>query len=168
MNLGPLRLKLFAGAGSATVVGASALLVAAQPHPPGAPLRPPVTQPSPSAAGTAQPALVIPPSCGQVRLGGRNPSTGAVGGGHSVALSAAAQQALAALSQATSKAQQRRILRGLSASDRQAVTAYLHTQAEATASCAALPVQGASSGGDITPSVGSGGAVTPTIITYVS
>jgi hypothetical protein len=163
MRVGQGGLRVLAGAGTVAVVGASTLLVSREPRPAAAPLHPPVATPP-------APALVIPASCGQVTLGGRNPATGAVGAGSPAVLSPAAQQALAELSQATTKAAQRQVLLGLSAADRQAVVAYLRLHASAGPTGMGCETSGAgvAPSGSVAPQVTDGGPVVPVISTYVS
>jgi hypothetical protein len=167
MTAGPARLRMAAGAGTALVVGASAWLVAGEPKPAAAPLRPRVAL---AATAPSTAPLTIPASCGQVSLGGRSASTGVISGTSPASLSMAAQQALGELASATSKAAQRQILGGLSASDRQAVTAYLRSRAGSGGGGAGCPspTAGAAAGSEISPSVGTGGPITPVVNTYVS
>jgi hypothetical protein len=147
VTLSTRALKLVSGAGAVAVCGASSVLVALDPKPSTAPLRPPVAQATSGASG-----LLIPQSCGNDAT--LDPS-----------LLAVAQQ----LRAATTAAARRVILASLTSSERLEVEAYvrsLRRQPTApTGSCG-----DASSGhGTIAPSVIDAPPSTqPLINTYVS
>jgi hypothetical protein len=142
--LSTLSLKLLSGVGAVAVCGVSGLLVAADPKPLTAPLRPPVNG-SPSSTAS----LHVPPSCGSGTLA---PS-----------LLPIVQQ----LRQATTASARRTILAALRPTQRLEIEAYLRPTGRsaigASTSCANV-------GGDsIAPSVVEAPASTqPLINTYVS
>jgi hypothetical protein len=138
-------LKVLSGVGAVAVCGVSGLLVAADPRPASAPLRPPVNGSSSSTA-----SLDIPPSCGSASL---DPS-----------LLPIVQQ----LRQATTASARRTVLAALSPTQRLEIQAYLRatgrTSTGATTSC-----DNPSAGDSIAPSVVEAPASTqPLINTYVS
>jgi hypothetical protein len=146
MVLGTRSLKVLSGVGAAAVCGVSGLLVATDPKPVTAPLRPPVTGSSSSTA-----SLVIPPSCGATAT--LDPS-----------LLPIVQQ----LHQATTASARRSILAALSATQRLEIEAYMRAIARsptgANASCNTT-----GTGGSIAPSiVEAPGSTQPLINTYVS
>jgi hypothetical protein len=139
-------LKVASGIGAVAVCGVSGLLVATDPKPATAPLRPPVNDVSSNAA-----ALVIPTTCG---------TTGT--------LDPALQSVVQQLSQATTAAARRTALAPLTASQRLKVEAYLQSlhrsSAGATPTCDSTGTPGV-----IAPSVVEAPASTqPLINTYVS
>jgi hypothetical protein len=139
-------LKLASGIGAVAVCGVSGLLVATDPKPGTAPLRPPVSGASPNAA-----ALLIPPTCN---------TSGAL----DPALLTVVQQ----LHQATTASARRTILASLSASQRLEVEAYLQSLRR-SATGTTTPCDGTGTSDPIAPSVIEAPASTqPLINTYVS
>jgi hypothetical protein len=146
--LGTRALKALSGVGAVAVCGVSGLLVATDPKPVAAPLRPPV-----SGAAPASTALSIPPSC----AGALDP-----------ALLAVVRQ----LQAATDPATRRSILAPLSATQRLEVEAHVRSSRR-TAAGTDAPCPGTGSGAaptqSIAPSVVASPASTqPLINTYVS
>ena len=135
-------LKVAAGIGTAAVCAASAALVAGDPKPASAPLKPP-TGAAPSAPPTS--ALSIPSSCVPR---------------HGPTLSAAEVQVVTQLAQAKTAAARRTILQSLPADERQQVTAFVAAR-RAQNLCR-------SSGAQVNPSVGSSPDIAPVTNTYVS
>ncbi|HEY6783058.1 MAG TPA: hypothetical protein VI296_07465 [Candidatus Dormibacteraeota bacterium] len=83
MTLSTRALKAFSGMGAVALCGVSGVLVATDPKPAAAPLRPPVSGSSSSAS-----ALVIPPSCfGSGVATGGGAGSGATATGGSIASS---------------------------------------------------------------------------------
>ncbi|HVC42347.1 MAG TPA: hypothetical protein VND54_10255 [Candidatus Saccharimonadales bacterium] len=157
MTVGTRALKAFSGVGAVVVCGVSGLLVAIDPKPAGAPLRPPVSGSSSIAA-----ALVIPPSCGGV---------GAATSGSAATLDPSLIPAVRQFAQATTASERRAIIASLSASQRLEVEAYvraLRRNAQgATGRCDGSGA--ATGGGSIAPSVVDAPPSTqPLINTYVS
>lgn len=137
-------LKVLSGVGAVAVCGVSGLLVAANPKPPTAPLRPPVNG---SSSNTA--SLDIPPSC----EGTLDPS-----------LLPIVQQ----LRQAATASARRTILAALSPAQRLEVEAYL-SAARRSATGASTNCAGTGAANSIAPSVVEAPASTqPLINTYVS
>jgi hypothetical protein len=158
MALGTGTLKAISGLSTLAVCGAGAVLVLQDPRPDGAPLTPPRN------ASTA--ALVIPPSCDTVHLGTAR-------GGAQIStkgLSPAAQQAIADIRAAKGdKTQIRKILSGLSPTDRQMVIAAIRKANGKNGGISSCSVAGdPGSGGTITGSVGDGGPAAPVVVTGVS
>ncbi len=149
MPLSPRALKAISGAGAVAICGISAALVAIDPKPASAPLRPTLS----SETSTASPSLVIPPSCGTTP-----------------ALDASLLPLVQQLQQATTSAARRAILAPLTSQQRLAVEAYVSALRRAAASCADdTGGSGPSGGGTITPSVVNGSPTAqPLINTYVS
>jgi hypothetical protein len=140
MTLSTRALKAISGVGAVAVCGVSGVLVATDPKPPAAPLRPPLSGTSSSTA-----ALVIPPSCD-------GPVVGA--GGSTAMLDPSLVPVLQQLHQASTPAARRAILATMTASQRLAIEAYLRalrrTAAGASATCGP---ETSSGGGSIAPSV---------------
>lgn len=152
MVLGTRVLKAISGAGAVVICGVSGLLVAIDPKPVAAPLRPPVNGSSPAST-----ALSIPPSCGGLP-GTVDPS-----------LLPVARQ----LQQATSASTRRTILASLSATQRLEVEAYVRSSRRSAtgtdATCNSTGSGAAERGQAIAPSVVATPASTqPLINTYVS
>ena len=146
MPLSTRALKLASGIGAVAVCGVSGLLVATDPKPGTAPLRPPVSGASPNAA-----ALLIPPTCN---------TSGAL----DPALLTVVQQ----LHQATTASARRTILASLSASQRLEVEAYLQSLRR-SATGTTTPCDSTGTSDPIAPSVIEAPASTqPLINTYVS
>jgi len=138
-------LKVLSGVGAVAVCGVSGLLVAADPKPATAPLRPPVNGSSSSTA-----SLDIPPSCGSGTL---DPS-----------LLPIVQQ----LRQATTASARRSILAALSPTQRLEIEAYLRATGR-SATVANTTCDSTGSGDSIAPSVVEAPTSTqPLINTYVS
>ncbi|MHB8490399.1 MAG: hypothetical protein ACYDCS_13800 [Candidatus Dormibacteria bacterium] len=157
MTVGTRALKAFSGLGALVVCGVSGVLVAIDPKPAGAPLRPPVPGLSSIAA-----ALVIPPSCGGV---------GAPRSGSTPTLDPSLIPVVQQLGRATTAGERRAIIASLSASQRLEVEAYaraLRRNAQgATGRCDGSGT--ATGGGSIAPSVVDAPPSTqPLINTYVS
>ena len=157
MTLGTRALKIVSGVSAVAVCGVSGVLVASDPKPAAAPLRP-----SLSGSSTKAAALVIPPSCG---------GAGINAGSASAALDPSLLPVAEQLRQATTASERRRILAPLTASQRLAVEAYLRGLQRmtngTTASCAGSAATGA--GSSIVPSVvAAPPSANPLINTYVS
>ncbi len=150
MVLGTRALKALSGVGAVVVCGVSGLLVATDPKPVAAPLRPPVNGSSPASV-----ALSIPPSCG-----------GAV-----ERLDPALLPVMRQLQQATDASTRRSILASLSATQRLEVEASVRTSRRSVTGADA-PCAAAGSGAptqSIAPSVVAAPAsAQPLINTYVS
>lgn len=146
MPLSTQALKLASGIGAVAVCAVSGLLVATDPKPVGAPLRPPMHGASPNVA-----ALLIPPSC--------TPSEAI-----DPALFIVVQQ----LNQATTASARRTILASLSATQRLEVEAYIQSSRR-TGTGANPTCDSTGAAGVIAPSVVEAPASTqPLINTYVS
>lgn len=146
MPLSPRSLKAISGAGAVAICGISAALVAIDPKPQSAPLRPALS----GDVSTAAPSLVIPTSCGT-----------------SPAIDASLLPVVQQLRQGTTVAQRRAILAQLTSQQRLAVGAYLSALRREAAACAGNI--GAGTGGTIVPSVINGSSTAePLINTYVS
>ena len=149
--VGTRVLKALSGVGAVVVCGVSGLLVATDPKPVAAPLRPPVNGASPASA-----ALTIPPSCG-----------GAAG-----ALDPSLRPVARQLQQATTASTRRNILAPLSATQRLEVEAYMRSMrrsATGTNATCDSTGSGVATGQSIAPSVVAPPASTqPLINTYVS
>jgi hypothetical protein len=158
MTLSTRALKVISGASAVAVCGVSGVLVATDPKPSAAPLRPPVSGASPNTA-----SLVIPPSCG---------ATGLAGAGAAATLDPSLLPVASQLLQATTATQRRAILASLTASQRLEIEAYVRVlRRPATSSTGSCEHQGAGSAnsGSIEPSVIAAPASTqPLINTYVS
>ncbi|MFZ0128751.1 MAG: hypothetical protein WB808_09500 [Candidatus Dormiibacterota bacterium] len=157
MTLGTRALKIVSGVSAVAVCGVSGVLVASDPKPAAAPLRP-----SLSGSSTKAAALVIPPSCG---------GAGINAGSSSAALDPSLLPVVQQLRQANTASERRSILAPLTASQRLAVEAYLHGLQRITngtaASCAGSAATGA--GSAIVPSVvAAPPSANPLISTYVS
>jgi hypothetical protein len=157
VTLSTRALKVFSGMGAVALCGVSGVLVATDPKPETAPLRPPVSGSSSSAS-----ALVIPPSCS---------GSGAATGGSTATLDPSLLPVVQRLGQATTAEQRRAILGSLTASQRLEVEAYVRglrrSAAGATGGCAGSSAT--STGGSIASSVVEAPASTqPLISTYVS
>lgn len=151
MVLGTRALKALSGVGAVVVCGISGLLVAADPKPTAAPLRPPVNGSSPASV-----ALSIPPSC-----------TGTAGTLDPALLSAARQ-----IQEAADASTRRSILASLTATQRLEVEAYVRSSRR-SATGAVTPCAGSGNGAgpiqSIAPSIVAAPASTqPLINTYVS
>ena len=156
MTLSTRALKAFSAVGAVAVCSASGVLVASDPKPATAPLRPPVSGASSSAS-----ALVIPPSCG-----GASVATG----GSMTALDPSLVPIVQQL-QAAKAGERRAILGSLTPSQRLEVEAYVRglrrTASGASGVCAGSG--GTVAGGSIAPSVVEAPApAQPLINTYVS
>jgi hypothetical protein len=176
MAVGPGVLKLAGGLGTAAVIGASAVAVAADTRPGGAPLKPPVASggaqastaaPTPSAGG--DPALVIPitPVC---QKGGSGATTAAP-----AALDPAVAAAVTQLRAATTQPDRQRILATLTADQRMQVTALIAAQrpqqggAGRGGACRGFAGTATGGTGTIAPTeVTPGGPSTPLVVTTVS
>jgi hypothetical protein len=147
--LSPRALKAISAAGAVAICGVSAALVAIDPKPGSAPLRPTLS----SDTSTASPSLVIPPSCGTTPT-----------------IDASLLPLVPRLQQATTAAQRRSILAPLTSQQRLAVEAYVSAQRRDAAACDGnTGGSGSSAGGTITPSVVNGSpSAQPLISTYVS
>ena len=108
VTLSTRALKVVSGVGAVAVCGVSGVLVAIDPKPSTAPLRPTVAESTPGTSG-----LVIPPSCG---------AGGVIGAALNPSLLPVAQQ----LRAATTAAARRMILASLTSSQRIEVAAYVH------------------------------------------
>ncbi len=148
MPLSPRALKAISGAGAVAICGISAALVAIDPKPETAPLRPTLS----SETSTASPSLVIPPSCGTTPV-----------------LDASLLPLVPQLQQATTAAERRAILAPLTSQQRLAVEAYV-SALRREASCAdSSGGSGTIGSGTIAPSVVNGSPTAqPLINTYVS
>jgi hypothetical protein len=158
MTLSTRALKVISSASVVAVCGVSGVLVATDPKPAAAPLRPPVTGASPNTA-----PLVIPPSCG---------ATGVAGGGAAATLDPSLLPIALQLRQATAATERRAILASLTASQRLEIEAYMSAlRRPATSSPGSCEHPGSASAdsGSIAPSVSAAPASTqPLINTYVS
>ena len=157
MTLSTRALKAFSAVGAVALCGVSGVLVASDPKPATAPLRPPVSGPLSSAS-----ALVIPPSCG---------GAGVATGGSTAALDPSLVPIVQQLGQAATAGERRAILGSLTASQRLEVEAYVRrlrrSASGASGGCAGSG--GTAAGGSIAPSVVEGPApAQPLINTYVS
>jgi hypothetical protein len=157
VTLSTRALKAFSGLGAVALCGVSGVLVATDPKPAAAPLRPPVSGSSLSAS-----ALVIPPSCS---------GSGLATGGSTAALDPSLVPIVQQLGQATTAAQRRAILGSLTGSQRLEVEAHVRglrrTAPGAPGGCAGSSAS--STGGSIASSVVEAPASTqPLISTYVS
>lgn len=151
MTLSTRALKVVSGVGAVAVCGVSGVLVAIDPKPSTAPLRPTVAESTPGTSG-----LVIPPSCGAGEV---------IGAALDPSLLPVAQQ----LRAATTAAARRMILASLTSSQQLEVAAYvrlLRRQSGApTGSCG----DASDGSGTIAPSVIDAPASSqPLINTYVS
>ncbi|MFI5287529.1 MAG: hypothetical protein ACHQ4F_14575 [Candidatus Dormibacteria bacterium] len=157
MTLGTRALKIISGVSAVAVCGVSGVLVATDPKPAAAPLRP-----SLSGSSTGATALVIPPSCG---------GTGVIAGGSSPGLDPSLLPVVQQLRQASTTSERRSILALLTASQRLAVDAYLRGLQRATNGSPASCAGSASTGtrGALVPSVvAAPPSAKPLINTYVS
>lgn len=156
MTLSTRALKAISGVGAVAVCGLSGVLVATDPKPAAAPLRPPLSGMSSSAA-----ALVIPPSC-------EAPDVGV--GGSTAMLDPSLVPVLQQLRQAGTPAARRAILATITASQRLAIEAYLRGVRRTAGGAPAPCGPGTSSaGGSIAPSVVDAPPSTHALInTYVS
>lgn len=153
MPLSPRALRAISGAGAVAICGISAALVAIDPKPESAPLRPALS----TDVATTPAGLIIPPSCGRVAIG-----TGAA----SPTIDASLLPLVRQLQDATTAAQRRAILAPLTSQQRLAVDAYVSAARRDAAACTG---SGSSTGGTIAPSVVDGSpAAQPLINTYVS
>jgi hypothetical protein len=157
VTLSTRALKALSAVGAVAVCSASGVLVAGDPKPPTAPLRPPV-----SGASSSAPALVIPPSCG---------GAGVATGGSMAALDPSLVPIVQQLGQATTAGERRAILGSLTPSQRLEVEAYVRglrrSASDAPGGCAGSG--GIAAGGSIAPSVVEAPApAQPLINTYVS
>jgi hypothetical protein len=155
MTLSTRALKAISGVGAVAVCGVSGVLVATDPKPATAPLRPQVIGTSSSTA------LVIPPSCA-------GPEVGA--GGSTAILDPSFVPVLQQLRQASTPAARRAILATMTASQRLEIEAYMRglrrTAAGAPANCGPGT---SSAGGSIAPSIVEAPPSTHALInTYVS
>jgi hypothetical protein len=152
MPLSPRALKAISGAGAVAICGISAALVAIDPKPESAPLRPTLS----GDVSTTPAALVIPPSCATVGSGATSPS-----------IDPSLLPLIPQLRQATTAAQRRAILAPLTSQQRLAIDAYVSASRRQAASCAGG--SGSSAGGTIAPSVVDASPTDqPLINTYVS
>jgi len=151
-------LKAISSVSAVALCGVSGVLVATDPKPAAAPLRPPVNGAS---HGTA--SLVIPPTCG---------ATGFAGSGATATLDPSLLPIAQRLGQATTATERRAILASLTASQRLDIEAYVRAlRRSAMSSTGRCEDQGTGSadGGSIAPSVVAAPASTqPLINTYVS
>jgi hypothetical protein len=158
MTLSTRALKVISGVSAVAVCGVSGVLVATDPKPAAAPLRPPVSGASPKDA-----SLVIPPSCG---------ATGVARGGAAATLDPSLLPIALQLRQATTATQRRAILASLTASQRLEIEAYvraLRRPATSSPGSCEHPGAGSADSGSIAPSVIAAPASTqPLINTYVS
>ncbi|MGD0195011.1 MAG: hypothetical protein ABSC35_09150 [Candidatus Dormibacteria bacterium] len=146
MTLSTRALKVMSGVGAVVVCAVSGVLVAIDPKPATAPLRPPIGEPSPASS-----LLVIPQSCGGATL--------------DPALLPVVEQ----LRAARSAAARRLILAPLSASQRLDVEAYVRSLARNASDTTGHCDETAGQGGTISPSVVDAPPSTqPLINTYVS
>jgi hypothetical protein len=150
VTLSTRALKVMSGVGAVVVCAVSGVLVAIDPKPATAPLRPPVGEPSPASS-----LLVIPQSCGDGDAG--------------ATLDPSLLPVVEQLRAATSAAARRLILAPLSATQRLDVEAYVRSLArnasDTTGHCGDTTGQG----GTIAPSVVDAPPSTqPLINTYVS
>jgi|HubBroStandDraft_6_1064221.scaffolds.fasta_scaffold00275_6 hypothetical protein len=157
MTLGTRALKIISGVSAVAVCGVSGVLVASDPRPAAAPLRP-----SLSGSSTKATTLVIPPSCG---------GAGVNAGGSASALDPSLLPVVQQLHEASTASERRSILALLTASQRLAVEAYVRGLQRMTngsaASCAGSASTGA--GSSIVPSVvAAPPPANPLINTYVS
>jgi hypothetical protein len=156
MALSTRALKAISGIGAVAVCGVSGVLVATDPRPEAAPLRPPVHGASSNAA-----ALVIPPSCG---------GSGAATSGTGAMLDPSLDPVLQQVRQATSASARRAILATLTPAQRLEVEAALAAlRRGASGTTGRCGSSSASAGGSIVPSVVDAPPAThPLINTYVS
>jgi len=144
--LSPRALKVISGAGAVAICGISAALVAIDPKPQSAPLRPTLS----GDVSTAPPSLIIPPSCGT-----------------SPTIDASLLPVVQQLRQAATAAQRRAILEQLTSQQRLTVDAYISASRREAVSCDGNI--GSPTGGSIAPSVVNGlPTAQPLINTYVS
>jgi len=147
VTLSTNALKVMSGVGAVVICGLSGVLVAIDPKPAAAPLRPPL------GGASSRSAVVIPASCGA---------------GTTAILDPSLLPVVDQFRSATSAAERRIILAPLSASQRLEVEAYVRSLRQSTAltgDCAGST----SSGGTIAPSVVDAPPATqPLINTYVS
>jgi hypothetical protein len=158
MKLGTRALKMISGVSAVAVCGVSGVLVASDPKPAAAPLRP-----SLSGSSTKATALVIPPSCGATRVNA---------GGSSSALDPSLLPVVQQLHEASTASQRRSILAPLTASQRLAVEAYvrgLQRMTNRSAARCAGNESARAAGSSIVPSVVAAPPLAnPLINTYVS
>lgn len=171
MSCGPGALKIAGGVGALLVCGGAGVTVAADQRPAAAPLKPPVAQgPVASSATAPGGGLVIPPTpvC----------AAGGAVNGTAVTTDPQLRSLLAQISQTPAGPARRQLLAGLSADQRQQVTALLRQRqaaaarqkgAGAGASCRGTGSTATSTAPTLTPSVGDAGpAVDPLTFSYVS
>jgi uncharacterized membrane protein YgcG len=184
VSLQPATLKLAGGLGALLVCGGAGAAVAADQRPDGAPLRPAVSHGTAPVAEAASGGLLIPPTPVCSGPAGARPPVAAAAAPRATdpQLAAVLQQ----LAQAPTAAARRQLLAGLTADQRQQVTALMRQRA-AAAAAAKRGAAGARAGGGvsclggggsgggrgagqaITPSVTDGGSSGPPItFTYVS
>lgn len=158
--MGPGQLKILGGTVSALVCTGSALLVADDPKPASAPLKPPVSS-HPEVAGDG---LVIPPTCATTPPGSRPRRTRPT-----VPLTAGEQAAVQKWDATRDPAQRRAVLAALPADQRQQVTAYLQNRAAGGNGGCSAGSSPSSSSGTVVPSiVDTPGSVTALSNSYVS
>jgi hypothetical protein len=151
VTLSTRALKVMSGAGAVVVCAVSGVLVAIDPKPASAPLRPPV-----GGQGTVRSQLSIPRSCAAI-------------GDAGVALAPSLLPAAEQLRAATTATARRAILAPLTASQRLEVEAYVRTLRRGSAVANNQCDANSTPGGALTPSVINAPQSTqPLINTYVS
>jgi hypothetical protein len=158
VTLSTRALKVISGAGALAICGVSGVLVAIDPKPATAPLRPALI----GVLSSTPPALLIPPSCDQI---------GARSGGESPTLDPSLLPLVAEMQAAMTAAERRAILASLTADQRLQIEAYVRAVHRKDAACAS-EADGSGSGAaraTIAPSVvDAPPSGQPLINTYVS
>jgi hypothetical protein len=177
VSVGPGALKIAGGVGALLVCGGAGVTVAADQRPAAAPLKPPVgSGATASAATAANGGLVIPPTpvCAATGTG-----AGRVAGGQTAApaIDPQLRAVLAQLAKTPAGPARRQLLAGLTADQRQQITALVQQRQAATrqkgagagASCRSGASTATSSVPSLTPSVGDAGpSDNPITFSYVS
>ena len=177
MSVGPGALRIAGGVGALLVCGGAGVAVAADQRPAGAPLDPPVSQGASAPAGTAaNGGLVVPPTpvCAGTGAGAGRPAAGAA---TATTVDPQLRALLMQIAQTPAGPARRQLLAGLSADQRQQVTALLR-QRQAAARPKGTGAAGACRGGGpsatigaptLTPSVSDAGpSGDPLTFSYVS
>ena len=163
MSVGPGALRIAGGVGALLVCGGAGVTVAADQRPAGAPLNPPVSQGATAPAGTAaNGGLLIPPTpvCAGTGTGAGRPAGGAA---TATTVDPQLRALLMQIAQTPAGPARRQLLAGISADQRQQVTALLRQRQAAAARPKGTGAAGSCRGGGPTATIGA-----PTLTPSVS